>query len=173
MDKNTILLGIVVALVGYIGYTKAPDILDKLPLPSSGSSVVIVTVDPVRIVNAQRAELSKALQGDESVMDSLGLISGQLSEVIRDIAGPKAVVLVSQAVVVPHESVRDITMDVIRKLGLPENVPTVGFNDSSAMPMYGTQYRNSPDYQRFEQNFNEMKKTWASNSQEGGSAILP
>ncbi|MBU9199804.1 type-F conjugative transfer system protein TrbI [Burkholderia multivorans] len=85
----------------------------------------IVTFDPVKFTNAQRAAASiLAASKDADVALSLTQVAKQAEPVIREEAHG-AVVLVKQAVVAPDSSIPDITNAVLARFGLPTNVPTV------------------------------------------------
>ena len=97
-------------------------------LPSTNGvdgSVAVVTFDVVKYTNAQRAVASTFLnprgevaQANELLLD----LSKRTREAIQDVAGPGTLVVVHQVVVQGHA--RDITDDVLKKLGLPTDVPT-------------------------------------------------
>lgn len=86
----------------------------------TGSSNIVV-VDVSAIVNAQRAAM--AMDPTEGRM--LTMRAGKIAEeVIRQIAGPDAVILVKQSVVALDTThVRDITQDVLEALQLPTDAP--------------------------------------------------
>lgn len=84
----------------------------------------IVTFDPVRFANAQRAAASiLAIRPDADASLTLTQVAKQAEPVIRQEAHG-AVVLIKQAVVAP-EGVPDITDAVLNHFGLPTNVPTI------------------------------------------------
>lgn len=86
----------------------------------------IVTLDAVKLVNAERAAVSGML-GKGAPHDDIALrmlrIGHEVGKTIRRIAGPGTIVLVRQAVVAGK--LPDITDRVLRALGLPTKVPTV------------------------------------------------
>ncbi|HDR9103498.1 hypothetical protein [Paraburkholderia sp. A3RO-2L] len=85
----------------------------------------IVTFDPVKFTNAQRAAASiLAASKDADVALSLTQVAKQAEPVIREEAHG-AVVLVKQAVVAPDGYIPDITNAVLERFGLPTTVPTV------------------------------------------------
>lgn len=85
----------------------------------------VVTFDVVKYVNAERAVASKFFgQNDAAeVAPTLLDISNKTRKVIREVAGPKTLVVISQAIV--QGQADDITNKVLKRLGLPTNVPTV------------------------------------------------
>lgn len=88
------------------------------------ASAPIVTFDPVRFTNAQRAAASiMAVAPNADVALTLTQVAKQAEAVIREEA-KGAVVLVKQAVVAP-EGVPDITDAVLERFGLPTNAPTI------------------------------------------------
>jgi hypothetical protein len=86
----------------------------------------IVTLDAVRLVNAERAALSGML-GAHASHDDIALrmlhIGRSVKATVRKVAGPGVIVLVKQAVVAG--SVPDITPQVLKDLGLPLHAPTI------------------------------------------------
>lgn len=84
----------------------------------------IVTFDPVRFTNSQRAAASiMAITPNADIALTLTQVAKQAEVVIREEANG-AVVLVRQAVVAP-EGIPDITEAVLVRFGLPTNVPTI------------------------------------------------
>ncbi|MDN5874724.1 MAG: hypothetical protein L0H29_10135 [Sinobacteraceae bacterium] len=84
----------------------------------------IVTVDLVRVMNAERATLPSLLGSGGGVKPlSLLRVGHELMPTIEKMAGPDTVVLVKQAVV--GGQLPDITTAVLKKLGLPEHAPTI------------------------------------------------
>jgi hypothetical protein len=85
----------------------------------------VVVFDPIKLANAERAVASQFLAKDGDI-GSAGLLLAKVRKeaegVIRDVAGPDAMVLVRQAVVVNQYP--DITDRVLVRLGLPTDVPT-------------------------------------------------
>ena len=85
----------------------------------------IKTIDLGKIISAQNMLTIKASQSGDETSKVAWLKTAKdagvhLKAVIRQVAGPKAIVLVSQAVI---DSKNDITKQVLLKLGLPSNVP--------------------------------------------------
>ncbi len=90
----------------------------------------IVTFDPVRFVNAERAVASIiAVKPSADATLSLSQAAKQAEPVIREEAHG-AIVVVKQALVAP-EGVPDITDAVLQRFGLPTNVPTITTSLSS------------------------------------------
>lgn len=83
----------------------------------------IVVFDMIKYMNAERAVASHFI-GDHG-SDSAALllqVSKNIRVTIRQLAGPNTQVFVRQAVI--QGEYRDITDEVLTKLGLPTNVPT-------------------------------------------------
>jgi hypothetical protein len=91
---------------------------------TGSASPPIVVFDVVKYANAQRALASKFLTGKgvEEVAPLLMDVSKRTRSVIHAVAGPNTVVVIRQAVV--QGEMRDITDEVLTRLGLPTNVPT-------------------------------------------------
>lgn len=89
----------------------------------------VVTFDVVKYVNAERAIADKMFGKNDpaAVAPSLLNISKNTREVIREVAGPHTLVVISQAIV--QGQADDITDSVLKKLGLPTNVPTANPTD--------------------------------------------
>jgi len=93
-------------------------------LGSIGSSA-IVTLDPTKLANAQRA-IAAGLINDGQAGDvtvTLMRLGRETEATIEKVAGAGVTVVVKQAIVAGN--VRDITDDVLIELGLPTKVPTV------------------------------------------------
>ena len=88
------------------------------------TNVNAVTFDIVKFSNAQRAVASAFLKKSDVAQanDLLLGLSDRTRKAITDIAGPNTIVLVKESVA--QGVSRDITDDVLKKLGLPVNVPT-------------------------------------------------
>jgi hypothetical protein len=88
------------------------------------SNVNAVTFDIVKFSNAQRAVASAFLKKTDVAQanDLLLGLSERTRKAITEIAGPNTVVLVKESVAQGVD--RDITDAVLKKLGLPVNVPT-------------------------------------------------
>jgi hypothetical protein len=93
---------------------------------SSFATPKIVTFDIIKYANANRAVASKFVgrdsNDDEDATAMLLEVSKHTREAIREAAGPGTVVVISQSVI--SGNTRDITDQVLTKLGLPTNVPT-------------------------------------------------
>lgn len=88
-------------------------------------SVAVVSFDVIKYTNAQRAVASSFLRpgADVSAPNELLLnLPERTREAIRAVAGPGALVVVKQAVV--QGQTVDVTDEVLKRLGLPVNVPT-------------------------------------------------
>lgn len=104
-----------------------------LPALSPAASIEIVSFDVIKYTNAQRAVASAFLRPDADVSATNELLLNvpqRTREAIRDVAGPGTLVMLKQAVV--QGQTRDITDDVLRRLGLPTNVPTA---DATALSL--------------------------------------
>lgn len=95
-------------------------------IPSSiGRAPSVASFDVIKYTNAQRAVASAFLKpsGDISRASEVLLkLPDRTRKAIADAAGPGTLVLLKQAVV--QGQTRDITDEVLTKLGLPTNVPT-------------------------------------------------
>jgi hypothetical protein len=92
--------------------------------PSVGSPSV-VTFDVIQYGNAQRAVASAFLKNSAdqvSANEMLLNLSERTRKAIAEAAGPGTLVVLKQSVV--QGATRDITEEVLTKLGLPTNVPT-------------------------------------------------
>jgi len=91
---------------------------------TGSASPPVVVFDVVKYANAQRALASRFLSGKgaEEVAPLLIDVSKRTRAVIHEVAGANAVVVIRQAVV--QGEMRDITDEVLTRLGLPTNVPT-------------------------------------------------
>jgi hypothetical protein len=115
---------IVAVAVGMAGFVGAKY------LPALGGGANVVVFDPVRFVNAQRAAASiLATRPNADLTLTMTQVAKQAEAVITEEANG-SVVLVRQAVVVP-DGLRDITDDVLKRFGLPTNVPTINASASS------------------------------------------
>ncbi|MNR71650.1 hypothetical protein D3C71_22810 [compost metagenome] len=96
-----------------------------VPGVSAGGPMHAVTFDVVKFSNAQRAVASAFIKRNADVAEANDLLLG-LSErtrkTIEDVAGPGTVVLVKQSVAQGVD--RDITDEVLKRLGLPTDLPT-------------------------------------------------
>lgn len=92
---------------------------------SSRRSLEIDTVNLGKIVNAQQVIAGRVAGKDVSAapwMATIHSASQQLRETIREVAGANAIVVVSPAVI---QGAHDITSEVMRRLGLPTNLPDI------------------------------------------------
>lgn len=108
-----------------IGSSLIAATLVVLVLRLTGSAAPpIVVFDVIRYANAQRAVASRFLtgKGAEEVAPLLLDVSKRTRSVIHQVAGPNTIVVIRQAVV--QGEMRDITDEVLTRLGLPTNVPT-------------------------------------------------
>ncbi|QHS09091.1 hypothetical protein [Sinimarinibacterium sp. NLF-5-8] len=87
----------------------------------------IVSVDVMKILNAQRAAVPGILQGEDNTIAILR-VGKQIMPVIREVAGQRTLVVIAQALVDPD--VPDITGRVLRRLGLPDDAPTLNLTDN-------------------------------------------
>lgn len=88
-------------------------------------SVTVVSFDVIKYINAQRAVASTFIKKDADIAaanEVLLDLPARTREAIQSVAGRGALVVVKQAVV--QGQTTDITDEVLRKLGLPVNVPT-------------------------------------------------
>lgn len=86
----------------------------------------VAAFDVVKYTNAQRAVASNFLKPGADIAETNELLLSlpkRTREVIAEVAGPGTVVIVRQAVV--QGEVQDITDEVLTKLGLPTNVPSM------------------------------------------------
>lgn len=100
-------------------------VLRMVPAAAPSVSVSVVSFDIIKFTNAQRAVASTFLKpnADVTVPNELLLnLPQRTREAIQEVAGPGALVVVKQAVV--QGQTQDITDEVLKKLGLPLNVPT-------------------------------------------------
>lgn len=101
-----------------------------------GGNPHLVTFDPVKFVNAQRAAASiLATSPSADLSLTLTQVAKQSEQVIRDEAHG-ATVIVKQAVVA-GDDIPDITDAVLKRFGLNTNVPTVTTKISSAINQLG------------------------------------
>ncbi|MBK3779951.1 hypothetical protein G3A43_06760 [Paraburkholderia aspalathi] len=92
-------------------------------IPSIGTPSIVV-FDPVKFANAQRAAASiLAVSPSADLTLTMTQVAKGAEGVIREEAHG-SIVLVKQAVVTP-EGIPDITDAVLKRFGLPTNVPTV------------------------------------------------
>jgi len=93
--------------------------------PSLMTPPSVVTFDVLRYTSAQRAVASAFIgRNDEDVAQANELLTTlpqRARAVIAEVAGPDTLVVLKQAVV--QGQTRDITDEVLKRLGLPLNVP--------------------------------------------------
>ena len=110
-----------------------------LPWQSVEISGTVVTFDPVKLMNAQRAVAAKFMgQQDAGQAVELVRTGARTEAAIRKVAGPATLILVKQAVLV--STYPDITDQVLTELGLPTNVPTtdgIPYADADAVTSAG------------------------------------
>ena len=84
----------------------------------------VVVFDIIKYANAQRAVASRFLgsKNTEEVAPILMEVSKKTRDTIREVAGTNTLVVIRQAVVLGET--RDITDEVLKRLGLPTDVPT-------------------------------------------------
>jgi hypothetical protein len=94
--------------------------------PLRTQAPAVVTFDVMQYINAQRAVASAFLkQGSDhtNAVEALSDLPSRTREAISEVAGPGVLVVAKQFVV--QGATRDITAEVLKKLGLPyKNVPT-------------------------------------------------
>jgi hypothetical protein len=91
---------------------------------TGSASPPVVVFDVIKLANAQRALASRFLstKGADEVAPLLMDVSKRTRAVIHKVAGANTIVVIRQAVV--QGEMRDITDEVLTRLGLPTNVPT-------------------------------------------------
>lgn len=137
---NQIIIGALFIALIVATWIYGPQIKSAL---SAQTGVRFVTVDVVKIVNAQRALISQNISGDNEQVVRTTVFAGRNAEnVMRQVAGPNAVILVKQGVVTSTINVEDITDRVIEELGLDPNVKTSNILNP-AYQLKGTDYANS------------------------------
>ncbi len=98
-------------------------------IPGLASAGNTVTFDAIRFTNAQRAVASQlafknSVSSAQATENAIILNqSARVEHTIRELVGPDTLVLVKQAVV--DSEYPDITDEVLRRLGLPTNVPSI------------------------------------------------
>lgn len=119
-------IGAVVFFAAVLAFTA--NFLAAKFVPGLTAAPPVVTFDAIKFTNAQRILASKFMvngigQGGGSTDQILILNqSSRVEEIIREVAGPKTMVLVKQAVVA--STYPDITDEVLSRLGLPTNTPS-------------------------------------------------
>lgn len=97
-----------------------------IPALAPQAHISVVTFDVLKYTNAQRAVASAFVRKDpdqtQVASELLLNISERTRAAIEDVAGEGTLVVLKQAVV--QGQTRDITEEVLTKLGLPTNVPT-------------------------------------------------
>jgi len=135
----------------------------------------IVVLDPVKLANAQRA-VASGLLGDEVDVSALKLrnMSEDIDNVVREIAGDDAIILVKQAVM--YGNLPDITNDVLVALRLPLNTPTVdptNYLDEVAPTDLGLYARSLMQDKITERSRNEQGERATRLSNKALEALLP
>ncbi len=101
---------------------------------SPPSSTVVKTVDLGKIINAQMILGSRALNSElaaEPWMASITDGGKDLADIIEEIAGKDALVIVGPAVI---QGAEDITKAVLVRMGLPSNVPDYNISQKNILP---------------------------------------
>ncbi len=99
-------------------------------LPAAGGAPSVVSFDVIKYTNAQRAVASTFVKPSADIAKANELLLNlpeRTRSAIEEVAGHGTLVVVKQAVV--QGQTDDITDAVLKKLGLPTNVPTA---DSTA-----------------------------------------
>lgn len=99
-------------------------VLIVMRFTSLGTPAVVV-FDVIKYANAQRAVASRLLVDRQAADDAAPIlleVSKRARAVIREVAGEGTLVLLRQTVV--QGEMRDITDEVLTRLGLPTDVPT-------------------------------------------------
>ena len=100
-------------------------LLRFVPAAATGGRVDIVSFDIIKFTNSQRAVASTFIKPNADIGQANELLlklPERARAVIKEIAGAGTLVVIKQAVV--QGQTRDITDEVLGKLGLPTNVPT-------------------------------------------------
>lgn len=171
VDLKYLILVAGVAYAAYAAYTHGPRLLASASTSGLSLRGDVVMIDPVRIVNAQRAVASLALAGDSDILADTSVIGRQLERTIQTIAEGR-LVIVRQAIVTNHELVPDITDQVLAFLELPTEVPTVD-PVQSRLNFSGTNFRNSSIEDVLEDNMQQRKREWSKQSREAENDLLP
>jgi hypothetical protein len=116
-------------------------------MPVATFNVSIVTFDVLKFTNAQRAIASTFLRpgADISKVNEVLLkLPERTREVIKEVAGKGTLVVIKQAVV--QGQTADITDEVLKRLGLPVDVPT---SDATAynLDVAPTMFRMAPQHE--------------------------
>jgi len=119
------------SIVSIVGFTSALVLavlylaIRFVPSLAPPVTVEVVSFDVIKYTNAQRAVASAFLSKNADVSGTNELLLNvpeRTRDAIREVAGDGTLVMLKQAVV--QGQTRDITDDVLKKLGLPVNVPT-------------------------------------------------
>lgn len=100
-------------------------LLKVLGMGTVGAGVGVVSFDVIKYTNAQRAVASTFLKRDADIGHANELLLDlpkRTRDAISEVAGDGTLVVVKQAVV--QGQTMDITDQVLKKLGLPTDVPT-------------------------------------------------
>jgi len=121
LDKNLarlVVFGLIAGFVGGLGGAFLGNELGLLP----AAKPKMVTFNVAKLVNAERAVGSGLIGGkDTNATIVLAHVEKDVRKVIRQEAGPGTIVLVKQGVV--SRNLPDITLPVLKELGLPTKVP--------------------------------------------------
>lgn len=118
-DTSSLVLQVLAA-----GLLAATLVIVVMRLTGLGTPEVVV-FDVIKYANAQRAVASKFLVDPQAADEAAPLLlelSKRARETINEVAGPNTLVVLRQAVV--QGETRDITDEVLTRLGLPTDVPT-------------------------------------------------
>lgn len=100
-------------------------VVRHFPGAGAGQPPAVVSFDIIKFMNSQRAVASAFLgpnQDFSAASEALHRLPERTRAAIAEAAGEGVLVIVKQAVV--QGQTRDITDDVLRRLGLPTDVPT-------------------------------------------------
>lgn len=144
-------------------------------LGGSGSINGAVTIDPVQIVNAERAVASSLFQSkgadDSNAIVSINRFGSQVNATINQVAHGR-LVLVKQAVV--SGNLPDITDEVLAELGLPKGAPTIDMNKTLEMaPTSSYQLMGNKIAKDAAENSNQMLKSFINQSKKNATNELP
>lgn len=143
---------------------------------AAGSRIVLI--DVAKLMNAQRSLASQLIGGDNpAVASTIAQVGNRTLDVIRRVAGTNAIVLVKQAVVTTTgAALPDITAEVLKRLGLPTDVPTVHVPGAAAIRK-STQFGQSQAYTELKRDYQEelaADKAWREQMKEqGNERIIP
>lgn len=103
-------------------------------VPAIAPKPAIVVFDAIKLSNSQKKFVSsKSLTTDSELVATLASMKNLVNSTIKEVAPANSIIIIKQALVVPDDSVIDITDAVLIKLGLPVNV-TSQLLDTSISP---------------------------------------